>query len=429
MQITDAGRWLKFPDYPYQAQEGSFRRPSGVEGAPCSVRETKGVMRAYWFLAADIFLGFTAGGAAFPFFSLYATSLGASLGQVALVMGIQSAVGVVAGLLWGRIADRVGRRRPFIVGAQAATALRTLAIASVPTWGWLLPLQALVGVAGGAHQVTSMALMGDILEGHPRRGRLISGYRMSGSLAFSIAIVVSGWIAETIGLRGSFQLAAGVYALAFLVSLGITEAPRSAALHAESVSFAALLRGPLRPLLIVAFTFALPFAAVYSVWPIWVAETLGFGRAVYSRLWGIAAFVEVPCMLLSGLLIDRVGHRPTFVAGLAGFGLVYLLYVLSPPLSGLIAIQVLRGVAFAAFTATALTLAIDLAPPDARGRASGLFGSAQGLAQISGSWLGGPLAAALGFRGLFALAAALVLCGALYTYRVLGHTRPRAGAD
>jgi MFS family permease len=251
---------------------------------------------------------------------------------------------------------------------------------------------------------------------------------MSGSLAFSVAIVLSGWLAETFSLRGSFLLAAGIYALAVLVSLGITEPPRAAATAAPA-GFAALLRGPMRPLLIVAFAFGLPFAAVYSVWPIWIAEKLGLGRAIFSQLWGIAAFVEVPCMLLAGVLLDRVGRRPTFVAGLAGFGLVYSLYVLAPPLPGLFATQVLRGVAFAAFTATALTLAIDLAPPEARGRASGLFGSAQGLAQISGNWIGGPLAEALGFRGLFAVAAVIVLCGALYTYRVLGRARPPERAD
>lgn len=121
------------------------------------------------------------------------------------------------------------------------------------------------------------------------------------------------------------------------------------------------------------------------------------------------------------------GDVTTLERLLAGFGLVYLHYVLAPPLPGLFATQVLRGVAFAAFTAAALTLAIDLAPPappEARGRAAGLFASAQGLAQISGNRVGGPLAAALGFRALFALAAVTVLCGAVYSYRVLAHPRP-----
>ena len=388
----------------------------------------RGVTRNYWFLVVDIFLGFTAGGATFPFLSLYIRSLGASLQQVALVVGVQSVVGVGAGLLWGRFVDRVGRRRPFIMGAQAVNALFMLGISRAPSWQWLIPLQAALGFAGGAGGTASLALMGDLLEGHPNRGRFISGYRMCGSLAFCIAIVLSGRLSEKVGLRSCFVLAAGVYALAFLVSFGIVE-PRRIVPLARPTGFAGLLRGPMRSLLIVAFAFSLPFAAVYSVWPIWVADVRGFGREAFSHLWGVAAFVEVPCILAAGYLVDRLGRRTTFVAGMVGFGVVYLLYYLSPPLPGLFATQVLRGAAFAAFTATALTLAIDLAPPDARGRASSLFNSAQGLAQISGNWIGGPLAAAMGFGTLFSLAAATVLCGAAYSFVALGRAQPGAKAE
>lgn len=380
-------------------------------------------VRGYGVLATIVFLGFVAQGATMPFYSLYVTSLGASLGQVAIVVGVQSAVTVVAGLAWGRLIDRIRGRRWVISGAMASLAILYVAIANVPSWAWLVPLHALLGVAAGAYQTTSLALMGDVLEGTPHRGRLVSGYRMSGSLAFSIAIVLSGWIAQNIGLAGRFRLAAGVYAVALVVSLFIAEPPRVASVAAPP-SFALLLQGPMRPLFIVAVAFGLPFAAVYSVWPIWVADALGYGRATFSQLWGIAAFVEVPSMFLAGLLVDRFGRRPTFVAGLAGFCAIYLLYALTPGLPGLIATQVLRGMAFAAFTATALTMAIDLAPPDARGRASGLFNSAQGLAQISGSWVGGPLAAALGFRALFVLGAVTVLGGAAYSYLILGRPHP-----
>jgi len=380
-------------------------------------------VRAYWVLSTVIFLNFTAGGATSPFFSLYATSLGASLGQIGLVVGVQSAVAMAAGLLWGRVADRVGRRKPFVVGALAAAALVSLAIANVPGWLWLIPLHAILGTAQGAQQVSSLALMGDILEGHPHRGRLVSGYRMSGSLAFSVAIVASGWLSETVGIRGSFLLATGVYATAFLVSLFLTEPPRLKP-AARPLGFVGLMRGPMLPLLVLALCFGVPFSAVFSVWPIWIADVLGYGRATFSRLWGVAAFVEVPMMFLAGLMVDRVGRRATFATGLVGFAGVYLLYVLTPGLPGLVGVQVLRGIAFAAYTATALTMAVELAPPDERGRAAGLFTSAQSLAQISGNWVGGPLAAALGFRALYALAAATVLGGAAYSYLALGRARP-----
>lgn len=374
-------------------------------------------LRAYLTLSAVIFCGFLGTGATAPFQSLYAVSLGASLGQVALVVGVFSTVALVAGLVWGRLADRRGRRQPFIAGAMLGLALTNLALAAAPTWRWLVPLRFAEGLASSAHLVCSMALMGDILAGHPRRARLIGGYRMSGSLAFSAAIVASGWLAQARGFRGSYALAAGVYALAFGIALAIPE--RRAVHRRAGAGFAGLLRGPLVPLLVVAVSFGLPFAAVYAVWPIWIADELGYGRATYARLWGLAAFVEVPCLLVAGRAIDRIGRRPTFAFGPGAFALVYLAYLAAPPLPGLVAAQVLRGAAFAAFTATALTLALELAPPDARGRAAGLYATAQSLAQIGGNWLGPPLAAALGFRALYGLAAAAVLLGALYSQLAL----------
>jgi MFS family permease len=384
-------------------------------------------MRAYLTLSAVIFCGFVGGGATMPFQALYAAALGASLVQVAAVVGVFSLVALVAGLGWGRLADRLGRRKPFLVGALAGLAAVNVAMAGAPSWPWLVPLRALEGLAAGANQVAGLALMGDVLEGHPHRARLVGGYRMSGSLAFSVAIVASGWLAQNVGFRGSYLLAAGVYAVAFLIALtlpGAHQRPGPAPGTRPPVGFAGLLRGPLRPLLVLALLFGVPFAAVYSVWPIWVADEQGYGRAVFARLWGLAAFVEVPCMLLAGGLVERLGRRPTFALGLGAFAVVYLAYAAAPPLPWLVAAQVLRGFAFAAFTATALTMAIELAPPADRGRAAGLYATANSVAQISGGWLGGPLAATLGFRALFVLAAGAVAGAAIYNRIVLRQKAP-----
>ncbi len=384
-------------------------------------------MRAYLTLSAVIFCGFVGGGATMPFQALYAAALGASLVQVAAVVGVFSLVALVAGLGWGRLADRLGRRKPFLVGALAGLAAVNVAMAGAPSWPWLVPLRALEGLAAGANQVAGLALMGDVLEGHPHRARLVGGYRMSGSLAFSVAIVASGWLAQNVGFRGSYLLAAGVYAVAFLIALtlpGAHRRPGPAPGTRPPVGFAGLLRGPLRPLLVLALLFGVPFAAVYSVWPIWVADEQGYGRAVFARLWGLAAFVEVPCMLLAGGLVERLGRRPTFALGLGAFAVVYLAYAAAPPLPWLVAAQVLRGFAFAAFTATALTMAIELAPPADRGRAAGLYATANSVAQISGGWLGGPLAATLGFRALFVLAAGAVAGAAIYNRIVLRQKAP-----
>src|SRR5206468_1045009 len=89
------------------AQPGARAVTISEAAARSPENRAEDTVRAYWILATIIFLNFTAGGATFPFYSLYSTSLGASLGQVALVVGVQSVVSVVAGLFFGRIADRL----------------------------------------------------------------------------------------------------------------------------------------------------------------------------------------------------------------------------------------------------------------------------------------------------------------------------------
>jgi predicted MFS family arabinose efflux permease len=84
------------------------------------------------------------------------------------------------------------------------------------------------------------------------------------------------------------------------------------------------------------------------------------------------------------------------------------------PLGALIVAQIVRGFAFASFTATALTMAIEVSPPASRGRAAGLFNIAQSLSQIVGSYGGGPIAQVLGYPALFAGAAASLLVGVGY---------------
>src|SRR5512140_1913137 len=91
-------------------------------------------MRAFYILSAVIFLQFLAGGTAMPFLALYAESLGATLIQISWIVGSASLVGLGASPIWGWVADRVGRRKPFLVGAVGTLVVTTFLAANVPPW-------------------------------------------------------------------------------------------------------------------------------------------------------------------------------------------------------------------------------------------------------------------------------------------------------
>lgn len=244
-------------------------------------------MAAYLVLSSVVFLSFLAGATTGPFLSLYAQSLGATLAQIAWVIGGNATASLVANLFWGGRVDRAGRRKPFLVGAMATLTVTNLAAANIPVGAWWLlpPIQIVGGVASGAYSIASLATMGTILADHPRRATMLGGYRMSGSLAFGVAILIAGAVARRFGFHATFSAAAGIYAAAFVLTLLLRE-PKGQA-HEDRPRYAVkgLLEGPMRPLFILVLSFWAPFAAVQTVWGPYVATFLGYGPDGFGRFW------------------------------------------------------------------------------------------------------------------------------------------------
>jgi len=373
-------------------------------------------LASYIILSSVVFLTYFSVGTTGPFLALYAQSLGASLAQIAWVTGTYATTALVANIFWGRQMDRIGRRKPFLVGAMAVLTCTSITGAMVPTghWWFLVPIRGIEGLAAGAYGVGSLAMMGDILANHPRRATMMGAYRMSGSLAFSIAILVAGTVAQRNGFRTIFFATGVTYGMALLTALFLREPQLQATTGRAIPSFRSMLEGPMRPLFVLLLSFWMPMAAVVSIYGPFVADYLGYGRDGYARLWALAAFAEVPCMLLAGWLSDRYSRRLTFTLGLTAFAVVYLLYALATTTGGLVVAQLLRGFAYAAFTATAMTMIVELSPADARGKAASLFLVGQGMSGMLGNYAGGPVAQAFGYRTLFLACTVILMLGAVY---------------
>ncbi|MGP3960737.1 MFS transporter [Nonomuraea sp. 3N208] len=125
-------------------------------------------------------------------------------------------------------------------------------------------------------------------------------------------------------------------------------------------------------------------------------------------------------LIVSGRLGDLYGRRRVFAAGLALFTVASAACGLSPDAGSLVLARVAQGVAAALLAPQALTLLGELFEGAARARAFGWYGTAVGLAGVSGQAIGGLLVAAdplgLGWRACFLVnvpigAAALALTG------------------
>ncbi len=141
---------------------------------------------------------------------------------------------------------------------------------------------------------------------------------------------------------------------------------------------------------------------------------LGYTKAAVGRLWSLAALTEFPLMILTGWLSDRIGRLPILSLGLLAWALVFMGYVFVPMMPWIIVIQLVRGFAYAAFTATAMTYAAEARPRSQRGWVSGLYSSSSGIGNILGSFAGGALAQFTGFRTMISISAVLMFGGAVY---------------
>jgi len=357
-----------------------------------------------------------------PINSLYVESLGANYVMIGVLGAISALTTIVFSYVWGRLSDRQGKRKLFLVGGLALLAFSAGLMAVAPNYVCLFPLNVLRAAAQAAYAVVSLALMGDILEqSASARGRRMGIYRGLGSLGFGVLAFFSGSIADRFSLRATFGFSAVFLVVGFILALFVEESSAHPAREATSAApvvpqtpAATPTALPLPPLFVSMFLWSLVTGAVYAVWANYMVGELAFTQAQMSRLWGLASFSEFPLMILAGALSDRIGRPAMLSLGFFAWTLVFLGYVVTPVMPWIVIVQLIRAFAYSAFTAASMTYAAEVRAKAQRGRISGLYSSAGSIGAILGSTMGGALAQFAGTPTMILANAVLIFAGALY---------------
>jgi MFS family permease len=121
---------------------------------------------------------------------------------------------------------------------------------------------------------------------------------------------------------------------------------------------------------------------------------------------------------LWGWVADRTGPKRQVVRACLGLGLTQLLMAAARTPGQMVAVRVLQGVV-SGVLAACLGLASAVTPREHQGRALALVHSATPAGQVLGPLAGGLLAAALGFRGTYALLGSLIVLTGLLSWLLL----------
>ncbi|WID96714.1 MFS transporter [Bosea vestrisii] len=363
-----------------------------------------------------------------PLVPTLAAEFGRSIAQVAAVATAFSFAYAVGQPFLGPIADSLGKLRT-IAACLGGLALLSLGVAFVGSFEALTVVRMVAGIAAGGIIPVAMAAIGDRAP-MAERQIMLGRFLVLMIVGQMVGAACSGLIAEHLGWRYVFVMAAGLAAIAGILVLVVLK-PRPDARRAPLsfagalANYAAVFANPrsklLYGLVIVegSLIFGMPpyIAAILqeraSVGPsqagLVIAGT-GLGGIVYG--------------VLTRILVERLG--PTRMTTLGGIvmGVAFALFSLSfLPWWSAVAIFTLNGFGFFLMHGTFQAQATELAPT-ARGSAVALFACALFCGHALGPVLMGAALHLFGTSGAILLFAAGITLLGFATPRIL----PLAGS-
>jgi len=376
--------------------------------------------RNLFAVTAASFIGFMGFTLVMPFLPLYFHQLGVDdVGRVAmwsgLSLGVTPAMTALLSPLWGRLADRFGRK--IMVERSLVSFVVIMAAMGAVTRPWhVFALRVVQGVFAG-YGALSVAMATDSA---PEGGmsQAIGTVQTAQRLGPALGPVFGGTVAAFVGLRRAFLVASACYAIA-LVLVFVMYDERITHAHANeeaqgsaSITFRNVLAFENFLLMaVVIFAFQFVDRSFGPVLPLFVAalgssaERVAFmSGLLFSIAAGVGALGHHLC---ATLLRHRTALQLVVVASaLTAVGCVG--YLTASRMSWLFAATPAFGLAIGFGTTAAYTAAAGVIPPNVRGLGFGLMTTASLVGMAVSPVLCGLLASA-SIRAVFALDAVLLV--------------------
>jgi len=335
-------------------------------------------------------------------------------------------VKALSNLLAGRISDRIGRKRVLVVGWLIGIPVPLL-VMMAPTWDWIVAANVLLGINQGLCWSTTIIMKIDLV-GPARRGLAMGLNEFAGYIAVAISAFVTGYIASAYALRPHpFYLGIAFALLGFILSAFFVKETHGHAKHEALLVKQDTRESPGesekpslgRVLLITSWRDRSLFSCsqagminnlndgmAWGLFPLFFAaaglevERIGMLAAVYPATWGLL-------QIWTGTLSDRVGRKWLIAVGMWVQAVAICIIAAAQGFFLWLVASVLLGVGTAMVYPTLLAAVSDVAPPQWRASAVGVYR----LWRDGGYALGALLAGIVADR--FGLSAAIFVVGGI----------------
>ncbi|MGZ4112128.1 MAG: MFS transporter [Tumebacillaceae bacterium] len=362
--------------------------------------------KALPILMAVMFLVMLGFGIIIPVLPFFAKQIGASPGQLGLLMAVYSLTQFLFAPLWGGLSDRIGRKPVMLIGIFGLALSFFLFAVATQLW-MLFAVRILAGLLSSANMPTVMAYVADITTPE-QRGRGMGMIGMSIGLGFIFGPAIGGIFSKT-SYATPFFISGCVATITFLFVLFVLKESHTADKRnqaGEKVSRWAAFSGALTLVYVLQFFVSFSLAGLETTFAYFGADRAGLNSVSLGYIFmimGLAgAFVQGG---LVGRLIKKRGEGGVIQLGLIvsaiGFGLILLTHNFLTAAVFLTVFGIGNGV-----IRPSVSSLITKTTTAGQGSATGLLSSMDSLGRVIGPAIGGWL---YGFNGNYPFLFGIVL--------------------
>lgn len=369
----------------------------------------------YWRLSGYYFFYFSFLGAFSPYFGLYLQSLSFSAWDIGLLMSQMQMMRMFGPYLWGWLADRFGHRLEIIRLAGG------ISLAGFSAFFWLdrLPGMLVAMAALAFFWSSALPLVETLTFDHLRdECARYSRIRLWGSIGFIAAVMGTGAILDVVPPIAVLWVCWGMLIGILAFALVLPEAA-PAQMGGAAHSIAAILRQPkVKALMAACFMMSAAHGAFYVFYSIHLAGH-GYSKTEVGALWSLGVVAEIVVFMSMARLARCFSLRTILLASFAAAVLRFLLMGWGVgSLALMVVVQLLHGLTFGAYHASAIAAVNRWFPGRAQGRGQALYSSLSfGAGGLLGALISGRTWDGWGAGWTFSLGALFALVGFLLVQR------------
>ena len=349
----------------------------------------------------------------YPVFAAYAGKLtGATPYLIGEAMGIY---GLTQGLLqipFGLLSDKIGRKTVIVLGLILFGIGSAIAAMSTSIGGVIFG-RALQGA--GAVGAVILALVAD-LTSEENRTKAMAMVGITIGASFMVALVAGPILSAFVGVAGIFWLMVPLALVGITITLFAVPSPRLLRVHRDAETVPALVGSVLRNAELLRLDFGIfalhaMLTASFLVVPGLLRGALDIPNRNDWLVYLPVLIVSVAVMLPGIIVAEKYRRmKGVFIAAVAGLVVSQaMLYAGGHNLYVLLAALIIFFSAFNIMEASLPSLITKVAPPAAKGTATGIYSSLQFLGIFVGGIVGGFAHQHGGTAGVFGLTALLAL--------------------